>query len=84
MYDLRSRYVHEGMKLANEVPVVEMYALCEQVFRCLLRLQAAYPAASQREKQTLAQWLSLLDFLFKGIIAGRDIGADQLQEAFIT
>jgi hypothetical protein len=84
IYDLRSRYVHEGAKLADETPVDEMYALCEQVFRCLLRLQAAHPEASQREKETLARWLSLLDFLSKGLIAGKEIDVHQFQEAFIT
>jgi hypothetical protein len=84
IYDLRSRYVHEGTMLADEAPVAEMYALCQQVFRCLLRLHAAHPVASQRGKETLARWLSLLDFLSKGITAGKDIGANQLTEAFIV
>lgn len=61
-----------------------MCALCQQVFRCLLRLQAAQPEASQRGKETLARWLSLLDFLSKGIIAGKDIDVEQLNEAFIA
>jgi hypothetical protein len=83
IYDLRSRYAHDGTKLADEAPVVEMYALCEQVFRCLLRLQAAHPEP-QRDKETLARWLSLLDFLSKGLIAGKKIDDGQLQEAFIA
>jgi Apea-like HEPN len=84
IYDLRSRYVHEGLKLADEAPVSELYALCQQVFRCLLRLQAAYSDASQRGKDALARWLSLLDFLSKGIIAGKTIDETQLNEAFIV
>jgi len=47
-------------------------------------LQAAHPEASQRGKETLARWLSLLDFLSKGIIAGKDIDVEQLNEAFIA
>jgi hypothetical protein len=58
--------------------------LCQQVFRCLLRLQAAHPEALKRQKETLARWLSLLDFLSKGIIAGKEIDTSQFQEAFIT
>jgi hypothetical protein len=58
--------------------------LCEQVFHCLLRLQAAHPDAAQREKQTLSRWLSLLDFLSKGIIAGQKIDEHQFKEAFIA
>ena len=83
IYDLRSRYVHEGAKLANETPVEDMYTLCERVFRCLLRLQAANPEISQKGKETLARWLTLLDFLSKGLIAGKEIDARQFQEAFI-
>lgn len=60
-----------------------MYGLCQQVFRCLLRLQAAHPETSERGKETLARWLSLLDFLSKGIIAGKDIVPEQLREACI-
>lgn len=75
--------MHDGVRLADETPFVEMYGLCEQVFRCLLRLQAAHPETSQREKETLARWLTILDFLSKGIIAGKDIDTHQLQEAFI-
>jgi hypothetical protein len=61
-----------------------MYALCEQVFRCLLRLQAAHATASERLEETLARWLKLLDFLSKGIIAGRTIDESQFKEAFIA
>lgn len=70
IYDLRSRYVHEGTRITDEAPVVEMYALCEEVFRCLLRLQAAHPEAVRREEGTFARWLTLLDFLAKGIVGG--------------
>jgi hypothetical protein len=82
IYDLRSRYVHEGTKLTHDAPLEEVYALCQQVFRCLLRLQADH--CSQRGKETLARWLALLDFLSKGMIAGKQIDSVQFQEAFIT
>jgi len=84
MYDLRSRYVHEGAKLDDNAPLEEMYALCEQVFRCLMRLQAARPEVSQRQKDALARWLALLDFLSKGMIAGQIISEQQLREAFVS
>lgn len=83
-YDLRSRYVHEGSNLAGSAPVAELYALCQEIFRCLLRLQTAHSLPAQRGKETLARWLSLLDFLSKGIIAGKSIDVDQLSEAFIS
>jgi hypothetical protein len=83
MYVLRSCYVHEGTKLIDATPVEELYVLCQQVFRCLLRLQAAHPDPQQRDKQALPRWLSFLDFLSKGIIAGKEVSADQLREAFI-
>jgi hypothetical protein len=70
IYDLRSQYVHGGARLSGDAPVSEMYALCEQVFRCLLRLQA--------------DWLSLLDFLSKGIIASKTVDDNQFKEAFIA
>lgn len=84
IYDVRSRYVHDGTRIADEAPVEEMYALCEQVFRCLLRLQAARPTPSERDKETLARWLTLLDFLSKGIIAGKIIDSAQFEEAYIA
>jgi hypothetical protein len=84
IYDLRSQYVHAGVKLTDEGELEEMYVLCQHVFRCLLRLQAANPEALQRKKETLAQWLTLLDFLSKGIIADQDITESQFQNAFIV
>jgi hypothetical protein len=75
-----------GTKLNNEQDVDDvrdMYALCQEVFRCLLRLQASRPNVSQRRKDALDEWLSLLDFLAKGIIAGKKIDGGQLKEAFI-
>ena len=84
IYDLRSQYVHAGVKLTDEGALEEMYVLCQHVFRCLLRLQAANPEAIQRKKETLAQWLTLLDFLSKGIIAGQNITQSQFQNAFIV
>jgi hypothetical protein len=53
IYDLRSRYVHEGTKLTRDAPLEEVYALCQEVFRCLLRLQAAHSKPSQKGKETL-------------------------------
>jgi hypothetical protein len=76
--------VHAGVKLTDEGELEEMYVLCQHVFRCLLRLQAANPEALQRKKETLAQWLTLLDFLSKGIIADQDITESQFQNAFIV
>lgn len=84
IYDLRSRYVHEGKKIADNERVEELYTLCQQVFRCLLRLQAANCQSSQKEKETLERWLSLLDFLSKGLIAGIAIHPDQFNEACIS
>jgi hypothetical protein len=74
IYDLRSKYVHEGVKLSDQGAIEEMYALCQHVFRCLLRLQAANFEAGKRGKETLAQWRTLFDFLSRGLIAGQNFG----------
>ena len=76
--------MHASVKLTEKGALEEMYVLCQHVFRCLLRLQAANPEAIQRKKETLAQWLTLLDFLSKGIIAGQNITQSQFQNAFIV
>jgi hypothetical protein len=87
IYHLRSRYVHEGTKLNHEQDIDDvrhLYALCQEVFRCLLRLQAARSDISQRQKNALDEWVNLLDFLAKGLIAERQIDESQLKEAFIA
>jgi hypothetical protein len=84
IYDLRSRYVHEGTKLTHDASLEEVYALCQQVFRCLLRLQAAHSEASQRGKEALERWLSVLDYLSKGILADKEIASVEFKKAFIA
>ncbi|HVR55651.1 MAG TPA: hypothetical protein VMT72_02340 [Pseudolabrys sp.] len=83
VYDLRSRYVHKGLKIADNAPVQQTYELCADVFRCLLRLQAALPNPDQRGAEALDKWLSLLDFLSKGIIAGKTISPKDFEEVHI-
>ena len=84
IYDVRSRYVHDGRELTEELQLDQLRSLCEQVFRCLMRLQAGNSQGSSRGKETLSTWLHELDYLAKGMIAGKQPTETQLTEAFIA
>jgi hypothetical protein len=83
IYELRSGYVHAGTRMTDQKPLDELNMLCQQVFRCLMRLQASCPTSERREA-TMARWLTLLDYLAKGMIAGKPPDTDELNEAFIA
>jgi hypothetical protein len=84
IYDLRSRYVHDGVELTDELQLDQLRSLCEQVFRCLMRLQAGHSQPAPRGKEILTMWLHELDYLAKGVIAGKQPTETQFAEAFIT
>ncbi|PYJ55968.1 MAG: hypothetical protein DME82_05820 [Verrucomicrobia bacterium] len=84
IYDLRSRYVHSGVDIENKLPLEQLRAVCQQVFKCLMRLQAAYPQRQSRNDTVLKGWLRDLDYLAKGMIAGKQPDDRQLKDAFIT
>jgi Apea-like HEPN len=83
IYDVRSRYVHDGTELTDEVQLDQLRGLCEQVFRCLMRLQAKHSQRSSRAKEALTMWLHELDYLAKGMIAGKQPTEAQFVGAFI-
>jgi Apea-like HEPN len=84
IYDLRSRYVHAGERLTDHAVIDAIYDLCQQVFRCLLRLQAAHRSPSERGETTLTQWMAFLDYLVaKCMVPGKPIDGTEFQEAFI-
>lgn len=84
IYDLRSRYVHDGIEITDELQLDQLRCLCEQVFSCLMRLQASDSQKSSKGGKTLATWLHELDYLAKGLIAGKQPTDAQLAEAFIA
>ena len=65
-------------------PLAELRVVCEQVFRCLMRLQAAHAQRQSRDETALKSWLRELDYLAKGMIAGKEPSENQLHEAFIA
>ncbi len=71
IYELRSRYVHSGAEIAEKVPLDQLRTVYQQVFRCLMRLQAAYPAHESRNETVLKGWLREVDYLAKKMIAGK-------------
>lgn len=83
IYELRSRYVHAGTQITDVVMLDKLRVLCEQTFRCLLRLQAAHPQAAARGEGVLKGWLKELDYLSAGIIAGKQPDEKHLQDAFV-
>jgi hypothetical protein len=84
IYELRSRYVHSGVDIETKVPLEQLRAVCQQVFRCLMRLQAAHPQRESRNETVLKGWLRELDYLAKGMIAGKEPNENQLKDAFIA
>jgi hypothetical protein len=58
IYDLRSKYVHEGTKLADDAQLEEMYTLCQRVFRCLLRFAGCASAGFGKGQQPHSLQLS--------------------------
>jgi hypothetical protein len=84
IYDLRSRYVHDGVELSDQLQLDQLRGLCEQVFRCLMRLQASHSQPAPRGKEILTMWLHELDYLAKGVIAGKQPTETQFAEAFIA
>jgi Apea-like HEPN len=84
IYEGRSRYIHAGENISDEVPLDELYTLAQVVFRCLMRLQAAKPAPIDRGEATLNNWVAVLDYLAKAKIAGLELDeTKQLSNAFI-
>jgi hypothetical protein len=84
IYDLRSKYVHKGIEFTDEPQLQQLGRLCEQTFRCLLRLQAAHPLPASRGEGVLTSWFKELDYLVAGMVAGRQPSETQLSDAFIA
>jgi hypothetical protein len=84
VYDIRSRYVHDGVELTDQLQLDQLRGLCEQVFRCLMRLQAGHSQPASKGKEILTMWLHELDYLAKGMIAGKQPTETQFVEAFIA
>jgi hypothetical protein len=83
IYNMRSRYVHDGIEVTDEEQIDQLRRLCEQTFRCLLRLQAAHPHRLLKGENVLAAWLRELDYLVAGFGAGKQPAETQLAETFI-
>ena len=83
VYNLRSKYVHSGSEISDEVRLDEVRIACEQAFKCLLRLQAAFPESVARGENALKAWLLNIDYLAAGILAGKMPTEDQFSEVFI-
>jgi len=84
IYELRSRYVHSGSEIADKLPLDQLRTVCRQVFRCLMRLQAAYPQRESRNETVLKGWLRELDYLAKKMIAGKKPDERELDNAFVV
>lgn len=83
IYELRSRYVHAGTQITDTDILNRLRILCEQAFRCLLRLQAAHAEGSARGEGALKGWLKELDYLSAGFIAGKQPDEKHLRDAFV-
>jgi hypothetical protein len=83
IYELRSRYVHAGTEITDADVLDKLRVLCEQTFRCLLRLQAAHPQSAARGEETLKGWLKELNYLSAGFIAGKQPDEQYLRDAHV-
>lgn len=61
----------------------EIYSLCQTVFHCLMRLQAAHLKPDERTESVLTGWLAVLDYLAKGVIIGKEPDSKEFEQAFI-
>lgn len=80
LYDVRSRYVHSGKGAADDALLDRVRQVCEDCFRCLLRLQNQSPDQSEN---ALAKWQGSLDYLAKGMIAGKTFDDAELRSTFL-
>jgi hypothetical protein len=76
--------VHDGKEVTDEPQLQRLRVLCEQVFRSLLRLQAAHSDRSSRGKESMTKWLHEIDYLAKGLVAGKHPTEAQLSDAFVA
>jgi hypothetical protein len=83
LYEARSKYVHAGVSLGDGRLVSDAFDVCGECFRALLSLQAALTLPNQRNEGVLESWLGELDYLGKGMIAGKSPSGVQLTEAHI-
>ena len=84
IYDLRSRYVHAGKPIDDQKAFDELHEMCGACFRSLLRLRAAKAETSENNETALSSWLADLDFLAKGLIAGKTFGLEDFRGAYIS
>ena len=75
--------MHAGESKADEAVLDELHEICGSCFRALLKLQAAQPDTSGRSEAALRGWLANVDYLAKGLIAGKAIEIDQFRDAHI-
>jgi hypothetical protein len=75
--------VHHGKEVTYKPQLHRLRMLCEQVFRSLMSAMAANSDRSSRGKETMARWLHEVDYLAKGLIAGKQPTESQLNNAFV-
>ena len=83
IYELRSRYVHNGVEIGDEARLDELRIVCKQVFECLMRFQARPPEGVARGENALKAWLLNLDYLAAGMLAGKMPTEEQLSEVCV-
>lgn len=81
LYDTRSRYVHSGKTAGVDDALLDrVRRACDDCFRCLLRLRKQSPDQSEN---ALAKWLGSLDYLAKGMIAGKTFDDNELKHTHL-
>lgn len=83
-YDMRSKYVHTGVEITDDVRLGELRVLSGHVFRCLMKLQSVHVQPSSRGESALNDWLLNLDYIAKGLVAGKQPTETQFRDAFIA
>jgi hypothetical protein len=77
LYDLRSRYVHQGISVDPE-KAAEAEKVCTLVLECLLRFQA------RGKESSFLRWQKDIDFVASALEAGRAGDTELMQELGIA
>lgn len=74
IYDMRSKYVHEG-KPVDDATRIELETVCEEILLCLLRLQLI---KTNHGEHFYKQWLKEIDYVASAFEAGKVVSEIEL------
>jgi hypothetical protein len=77
LYDLRSRFVHQGIEPRSDY-LAEADLICKEVLMSLMRLR--HHEGAREDPDFLRTWLTTLDFYWSACKAGRTIDQEDFAD----